>query len=63
MPEGYIYRTTVAEMINEQNEIVQKHEADLDELEKQLGCTVEMHIRTLKNELRCARTLLDDQVN
>ena len=62
MPEDYIYRTTMTALIEEQDDIVNKYEADLDTMEDHLGSEVEMHLRTLKRELRCARNLVQDQV-
>ena len=62
MPEDYIYRTTVTEMINEQAELVDRLSGDLDALEDALGEQVEMYLRSLKRELRCARNLVADQV-
>ena len=62
MPEDYIYRTTVTEMINEQAELVDRLSGDLDALEDALGEQVEMYLRSLKRELRCARNLAEDQV-
>lgn len=62
MPEDYIYRTTVSALIQEQGELVDKHSGDLDMLESLLGQEVEMHIRGLKMELRCARNIAEDQV-
>ena len=62
MPEHYIYRTTVTEMINEQAELVDRLSGDLDALEDALGEQVEMYLRSLKRELRCARNLVADQV-
>jgi hypothetical protein len=61
MPEDYIYRTTVTEMINEQAELVDRLSGDLDALEDALGEQVEMYLRSLKRELRCARNLVADQ--
>ncbi len=62
MPEDYIYRTTVTEMINEQAELVDRLSGDLDALEDALGEQVELYLRSLKRELRCARNLVADQV-
>ena len=63
MPEGYVYRTTVEGLIAEQDALVDQFGGDLDALEEQLGAEVEMHLRSLKRELKCARTLLEDEVS
>ena len=49
-------------MINEQAELVDRLSGDLDALEDALGEQVEMYLRSLKRELRCARNLAEDQV-
>ena len=62
MPEDYVYRTTVQGLIEEQAALVDQFEGDIALLEEKIGAPMEMHIRSLKRELRCARGLVEDQV-
>ena len=63
MPEDYAYRTTVQGIIEEQSGLVDQFEGDIQLLEEKIGAPMEMHIRSLKRELRAARGLVEDQVN
>ena len=62
MPEDYVYRTTVQGLIEEQAALVDQFEGDIALLEEKIGAPMEMHIRSLKRELRAARGLVEDQV-
>ena len=43
--------------------LVSQYQSDLDELETALGQEhIEMYLRQLRMELRCARSLADDKV-
>jgi len=62
MPEDYIYRTTLEGILSEDSAKIQQFGGDLTSLEKALGHNdIEMYMRQLKMELRCARTMADDQ--
>ena len=62
MPEDYVYRTTVQGLIEEQAALVDQFEGDIALLEEKIGAPMEMHIRSLKRELRAARGLVEEQV-
>jgi deoxyribodipyrimidine photolyase len=62
MPEDYIYRTTTQDMLQEDSKKVDLFKHDLYKLEQELGHNdIEMYIRQMKMELRCARSLADEQ--
>merc|ERR1712227_830958 len=61
MPEDYVYRTTVQGLIEEQAALVDQFQGDIALLEEKIGAPMEMHIRSLKRELRAARGLVEEQ--
>ena len=56
-------RTTTQDMLQEDSKMVDLFKHDLYKLEQELGHNdIEMYIRQMKMELRCARSLADEQV-
>ena len=50
-------------ILSQEMALVNQYQADLDELETALGQEhIEMYMRQLRMELRCARSLADEQV-
>merc|ERR1739838_313519 len=63
MPEDYSYRVTMSTILEAEMDQVNNLQSDLDALEEALGQEhIEMYLRQLKMELRCARSLADEQV-
>ena len=58
------FRTTSAELLEEDVAKVDLYKNNLWKLEEQLGHEdIEMYIRQMKMELRCARSIADEQVH